>query len=138
METVKARKVKISLTDTFLKKRQSELKTLAKNGTTESGFKVQRIADAGHKGLSIEIRPDGGMSWRFRYLFNGKANMVSLGTYPEISIAEVRKRTVEARETVAHKRPQQTQKGGTERTFRHLFQGGHAVAQSKPQKIRPR
>jgi len=104
METVKARKVKISLTDTFLKKRQSELKTLAKNGTTESGFKVQRIADAGHKGLSIEIRPDGGMSWRFRYLFNGKANMVSLGTYPEISIAEVRKRTVEARETVAHRK----------------------------------
>jgi len=58
MEMIKTKRVLISLTDSNLKKRQFELRSLAKTGDGATvPRKVQRIADAGHKGLSIEIRP---------------------------------------------------------------------------------
>lgn len=98
----------IILTDSYLKRRLSEAKTRNSSSfCAESGSlppemaKIQRIADLGHKNLSIEIRPNGGMSWRFRYTFNGKSQMLSLGTFPEISITEARKRAVKGRENVA-------------------------------------
>lgn len=56
---------------------------------------VYRVADAG--GLCIEIRPDGARYWRYRYRFAGKARMLSLGVYPEISLVVARKRRDEAR-----------------------------------------
>ncbi|WP_428086883.1 Arm DNA-binding domain-containing protein [Candidatus Thioglobus sp.] len=50
--------------------------------------KIYRIADA--NGLALEITPKGVKHWRYRYRFNGKATMASLGTYPLISLAEAR------------------------------------------------
>jgi len=101
MEAIKVKRVRVSLTDSNLKKRQTELKVMAKTGNRDAGTKIQRITDAGHKGLSIEIRPDGGMSWRFCYVYNRKPNMLSLGTFPEIGLSEARKRADLARVNVA-------------------------------------
>ncbi|MBU6198945.1 MAG: tyrosine-type recombinase/integrase [Xanthomonadaceae bacterium] len=56
---------------------------------------IYRVADAA--GLCIEVRPDGGRSWRYRYRFAGNARMLSLGAYPQISLADARKRRDEAR-----------------------------------------
>ena len=53
-------------------------------------------------GLSLHITTKKQKWWRFRYQFNGKANMISLGTYPEISLATARKKLLEAREMVAN------------------------------------
>ena len=52
-------------------------------------------------GLSILVNPNGSKWWRYRFQFNGKAKMMSLGTYPDVSLANVRKRLMEARELVA-------------------------------------
>ncbi len=52
-------------------------------------------------GLSLLINPNGSKWWRYRFQFNGKAKMMSLGTYPDVSLANVRKRLLEARELVA-------------------------------------
>jgi len=60
---------------------------------------IYRVADAA--GLCIEVRPDGGRSWRYRYRFAGSARMLSLGTYPQVSLAEARKRRDEARTMLA-------------------------------------
>jgi len=50
--------------------------------------KRYRILDADN--LLLEVTPSGGKSWRFRYRFNGKADMIGLGKYPEISLKEAR------------------------------------------------
>jgi integrase len=49
---------------------------------------VFRIADT--NGLCIEIRPAGSKIWRYRYRFAGNANMLTLGEYPAVSLAEAR------------------------------------------------
>ncbi|HMM58316.1 MAG TPA: integrase arm-type DNA-binding domain-containing protein [Rudaea sp.] len=51
---------------------------------------VYRIADA--LGLAIEVRPSGARLWRFRYRFDGVANMLGLGEYPGVSLTEARER----------------------------------------------
>lgn len=69
--------------------------TVLKIAALKPRASVYRVADAG--GLSIEVRPDGGRSWRYRYRFVGKARMLSLGVHPEITLAEARRRRDEAR-----------------------------------------
>ena len=49
------------------------------------------------KGLYLEISPTGGKWWRLRYWMNKKENRISLGVYPETSLAEARIRRDEAR-----------------------------------------
>lgn len=53
------------------------------------------------KGLSLQIEPNGSKGWRFRYRFEGKAKMLSLGTYPKVSLSEARKKRDEAQELLA-------------------------------------
>ena len=54
------------------------------------------------KGLSILVQPNGGKWWRFRYRFGGKEKMLSLGTYPDVSLKDARDRRDEARKLVAN------------------------------------
>lgn len=57
--------------------------------------KTYRLADS--NGLCIEVRPVGSKSWRYRYRHAGKANMLGLGGYPAVALAEARARRDEAR-----------------------------------------
>lgn len=52
-------------------------------------------------GLSLLINPNGSKYWRFRFQFDGKAKMMSLGTYPDVSLAQVREKLREARTMVS-------------------------------------
>ena len=53
--------------------------------------KVFRIADGEVSGLSIEVRPTGKKLWRFRFNKpDGKATMISLGEYPDVSLKNAR------------------------------------------------
>ncbi|MGB4102263.1 MAG: integrase arm-type DNA-binding domain-containing protein [Alphaproteobacteria bacterium] len=56
---------------------------------------LYRVADSG--GLCLEISPSGSKLWRYRYNFNGKAQMLALGKYPEVSLQEARQKRDEAR-----------------------------------------
>jgi integrase len=53
------------------------------------------------RGLSIQIQPNAGKWWRFRYRFDGKAKMLSLGIYPDVSLKDARDRRDEARKLLA-------------------------------------
>lgn len=54
-------------------------------------------------GLSLLVEPNGSKAWRFRYRFDGKPKMLSLGTYEHISLslADARQRRDESRRLVA-------------------------------------
>ncbi len=61
--------------------------------------KPAKIGDGG--GLHIEARPTGAGWWRLRYRFGGKEGMLSLGTYPAVTLAQARQRRDEARRLIA-------------------------------------
>ncbi|WP_220718901.1 integrase arm-type DNA-binding domain-containing protein [Agarivorans litoreus] len=54
-------------------------------------------------GLSLRIRPNGSKSWFFNYVVpvSGKRFKISFGQYPEVSLADARRKRVEARALVA-------------------------------------
>jgi integrase len=64
------------------------------------GAKPYKLADG--LGLSLLVNPNGSRWWRFRYHFDGREQMLSLGTYPEIGLKAARERRDEARKQVAH------------------------------------
>ena len=47
--------------------------------------------------LYIHVSPAGGKLWRLFYRFDGNQKTLALGKYPEVSLAEARKRRDEAR-----------------------------------------
>jgi len=51
--------------------------------------KSYKLFDGG--GLYLEVRPNGGKWWRLKYRFGGKEKLVSLGTYPTVSLADARR-----------------------------------------------
>ena len=57
--------------------------------------KRQQVPDGG--GLVLHIMPNGSKLWRYRYRFNGKASMLSLGGYPATSLKDARAARDDAR-----------------------------------------
>lgn len=57
------------------------------------------MSDGG--GLVILVKPSGAKLWRYRYSINAKKQKLSLGSYPEISLAQARIRAANARAKVA-------------------------------------
>ena len=53
------------------------------------------------RGLGLSIQPTGAKWWRFRYNHEGKAKLLSLGVYPDVSLAQARQRCEDARKLVA-------------------------------------
>ena len=52
-------------------------------------------------GLGLEVQPSGAKWWRFRYRFDGKEKMLSLGTHPEVNLKDARQRREQARKDIA-------------------------------------
>ena len=71
--------------------------------TVKPSDKEQRFTDAKTPGLTLAVKSatdrkkDGSKLWRFRYLLNGTAKMISLGEYPTVSLKEARDRAHEIR-----------------------------------------
>ncbi|MFG6449205.1 tyrosine-type recombinase/integrase [Roseateles sp. BYS180W] len=61
--------------------------------------KARKISDGG--GLVLDVRPTGAGWWRLRYWLDGKERMLSLGTYPDTSLAQARAKRDEARRLLA-------------------------------------
>lgn len=55
-------------------------------------------------GLHLLINPSGSRLWRLKYRFGGKEKLLSLGAYPEVSLADARRRRDEARVVLADER----------------------------------
>lgn len=53
------------------------------------------------RGLFLLLTPSGSRWWRFRYAFAGKEKLMSLGTYPDVSLKVAREARDEARRALA-------------------------------------
>ena len=62
---------------------------------------VKPIRRADGKGLYVEIFPNGSKLWRLKYRIAGKEKRLALGAYPEVSLADARKRRDAARSQIA-------------------------------------
>lgn len=63
------------------------------------GEKPIKLFDGG--GLFLLIAPAGGKWWRLKYRFGGKEKLLSLGTYPEVSLSDAREKRDQARKLLA-------------------------------------
>lgn len=77
------------MSNSFSNSRYSLMLTDTKIKQLKPTDKTYRIADS--NGLSIEVRVTGSKLWRYRYRFNAKPNMISLGEYPSVTLAQARK-----------------------------------------------
>ncbi len=60
---------------------------------------LYRIAD--DKGLCVEVPTTGARLWRFRYRYIGTPKMIGLGAWPDVSLADARRRRDAARALLA-------------------------------------
>ena len=49
------------------------------------------------RGLYLEVHPSGSKLWRYKYRYLGKQNRLAIGRYPDVTLAEARKRRDDAR-----------------------------------------
>jgi hypothetical protein len=74
------------LTDTFIRK-------------TKTPTKPTKLSD--ERGLYLLCAPRGGRWWRFKYRYAGNEKLLSLGTYPDVSLASAREAREAARRQLA-------------------------------------
>ena len=53
-------------------------------------------------GLHLLVQPNGSKLWRFRYRFGGRANMLTFGAFPTVSLATARSKREDARKLLAN------------------------------------
>ena len=110
-----------------------------------SSGKIRKLADGG--GLTLVIKGDS-RYWWLRYRFAGNEKTLSLGSYPQVSLAAARKARDEARALLqqkidpsAHKRQESTQRvSDGENTFRTLcedwYKQKHSVEVTEAHAVR--
>ncbi len=68
--------------------------------TAKASGKTFRLSD--ERGLYLEVSPNGGKWWRYKYRFNGKEKRLSLGVYPDIKLKDARERRDAARKLLTN------------------------------------
>ncbi|HFD2097424.1 TPA: tyrosine-type recombinase/integrase [Acinetobacter baumannii] len=102
--------------------------------------KLYRIGDS--DGLCIEIKPNGKKYWRYRFQWLKKTQMMSLGEYPIVGLAEARTKRDEAKSLVAsginpvEEKENQKKTKSDEYENRVLFK--HVAAEYKAEKLKNR
>lgn len=73
--------------------------TACRNAKVKEKSKSIKLFD--ERGLFLIVTPKGGKWWRFKYRFEGKEKLLSLGTYPDVPLANARERREAARKLLA-------------------------------------
>ena len=53
----------------------------------------------------MQVTPNGGKWWRFKYRYLNKEKLLALGTYPEVTLAEARQKRDDARKLLSQNPP---------------------------------
>ena len=87
--------------------------------TAKPKEKEYKLTDGG--GLYLLVKPNGAKYWRLKYRFFGKEKKLSIGVYPDISLADARLKREEARKVIALL----VALGVLDESFRIYFQSHH-------------
>jgi len=68
---------------TMLKSSYPEMPTLTDTRIRSAKPEQRPVRLYDDRGLYLEVSPKGGKWWRLKYSFDGKARLLSLGTYPD-------------------------------------------------------
>jgi hypothetical protein len=85
--------------------------------------KPWKVADGG--GLDLLVAPNGGRYWRYNYRFNGKQTTLSLGVYPDVTLAMARSRHQRARQLLADAIDPGVERDTSEKTFEGVAREWH-------------
>ena len=66
---------------------------------TKPRDKTYSLFDGG--GMYLSVTPSGGKLWRWKYRFEGKAKLMALGKFPDVSLAQSRERHAQGRRLLA-------------------------------------
>lgn len=80
--------------------------------------KAYKLTDS--RGLHLHISASGHKSWRYKYRFEKKERLLTLGAYPEVSLADAREKRDDAKRILREGRDP-----------RHAIKRGHLVSESK-------
>ena len=62
-------------------------------------LRAYKLHDQG--GLHLLVRPTGSKSWQMKYRFRGREKLLTIGRFPEVTLAQARLRAAEAKERLA-------------------------------------
>lgn len=83
--------------------------------------KLYKLSDGG--GLALWVYPTGGRSWKLSFVQDGKQQTISLGRYPDFSLAEAREWREEIRRKRAHGENVITPKARADFAFEKVARG---------------
>jgi integrase len=89
------------------------------------GARTIKLSDGG--GLQLHVHPKGSKYWRLAYRYDGKQKSLSFGIYPEVSLAEARRRREAARALLRDGKDPMVQKR-TEKLARAIAAGNTFAA----------
>lgn len=87
----------------------------------KSKEKNYKVSDEG--GLYLLVRKSGTKSWQLKYRFLGKEKLLSIGTYPAVSLKEARVHRHEAQKLLANNLDPSAQKQKAKRELKKLHDG---------------
>ena len=108
--------------------------------TAKSTQKPYKLSDGG--GLYLLVNPNGALWWRFKYQFEGREKLLSLGVYPHVSLQQARALRDEAKKGVANgvdpSAKRQAEKSSTANTFEAVARGSRCKRRSSHPPPTPR
>jgi integrase len=104
------------------------------SGLTDTEIKRAKATERAYSmgdggGLYLWVKPTSGKLWRWSYRFNGKEKLMSLGKYPDVSLALARERHADARKLLTtgidpmaqRKIEKKVQKVSSENSFQSVY-----------------
>ena len=82
--------------------------------------KPHKVSDGG--GLFLWVTPSGGRIWRWTYRYEGKAKLMSFGSYPDVSLSLARERHTAARKLLATGKDPMAQRKAEKAAVENSFQ----------------
>jgi hypothetical protein len=98
--------------------------------------KPTKLSD--ERGLYLLCTPNGGKWWRFKYRYAGKEKLLSLGTYPEVSLAKARETREEVRrQLVAGVDPSAARQGAKRQKLEATANNFEGIAREWLENVKP-